>query len=736
MITSLHFSNMTKSTKILTLLCCFFLSNSSLYAHDLAQFVEGPNVPASPAKMTFVDNDQAYLQLTSDGKKIEKYDTKSGKLVETVFAVDYTRQTTNLPSISGFTLSPEGSKLLVWRNVEDVYRFSFTAEYFVYEFRSRLLTPLSDERNRQEAPLFSPDGRMIAYAHNNNLYIKKLDYGTDIAVTSDGVKNHIINGIPDWTYQEEFETTRSFVWSPDNLTLCYLKYNETDVPSYKFPLYEGACPELTKYELYPGEFTYKYPVAGQNNSRVSLHSYNIETRKTLDLKLPDPQIEYIPRIFYTSSESSLLALTLNRNQNRMEVYSINPKSNVAKSLLVETSTAWIEPDCYEKFKLYPEFFVLPSSRTGYKHYYKYSYNGASLGAITSGNFDVTEYYGFTSQPLVHYYQSTTSGAINRVISKIDSKGKITDITTAQGYGSALFTPSMTYYIETYSNITTPPVYKLIQTTSLKTLRTLEDNTAYSAEYANVPKAEFFKFNANGVELNGMMVKPTNFDASKKYPVIMNQYSGPGSQEVLNRWSMGWENYFATQGYIVVSVDGRGTGGRGRDFMTIVYKNLGHYESIDQVAAANYIAQLPYVNSSKIGIYGWSYGGYETIMAASTKNAPYAAAVAVAPVTDWRFYDSIYTERYMLTPQQNSTGYYTSATTTHIPDLKCPLLIIHGTADDNVHIYNSLQYITELGKVGRWCDFMPVINANHSIRGCARRSLVYKRMLEYFNNNMK
>lgn len=736
MITSLHFSKMIKS-RLIFIICLYALSGKSLlFADNIAQYVEGPNIPASPSKMTFVDNDQAYLQLSADCKKIDKYDTKTGKFLETVFSVDRTRQTTDLPSVAGFILSPEESKLLVWRNKEEIYRHSFSAEYYIYEFRSRLLTPLSEERKRQEAPLFSPDGRMVAYAYNNNLYIKKLDYGTDIAVTTDGKKNYIINGIPDWVYQEEFETTQSFVWSPDNLTLCYIKYNETDVPSYTFPLYAGACPKLSEYELYPGEFTYKYPVAGQNNSKISLHSYNIETRKTLDLTLPDQQIEYIPRIFYTPTETSLLVLTLNRDQNRMEVYSVNPKSNVAKSVLVETSTAWIEPDCYENFKLYPDFFVMPSSRSGHKHYYKYSYTGASLGAITSGNFDVTEYYGFTTQPLVHYYQSTASGAINRVISKIDSKGKVTDITPTQGYGAAIFSPTMAYYIETYSNATTVPVHKLMYTSTLKPVRTLVDNASYSIKFADTPKPEFFKFNANGVELNGMMVKPTNFNPTNKYPVIMNQYSGPGSQEVLNRWSMGWENYFATQGYLVVSVDGRGTGGRGRDFMTIVYKNLGYYESIDQNAAANYVASLPYVDSSRIGIYGWSYGGYETIMAASTNNAPYAAAVAVAPVTDWRFYDSIYTERYMLTPQQNSTGYSTSSTTSHINNLKCPLLIIHGTADDNVHIYNTLQYITDLGKAGRWCDFMPVINANHSIRGCSRRSLVYDRMLEYFNNNMK
>ncbi len=722
--------------KISSVLACCFIFSAYVSADNIERYVEGEQIPSAPAEMTFVDNDQAYLQLSANRREINKFDTKTGKLIETVFKVDHTRQVTDLPSISGFVLSPEGSKLMVWRNIEEIYRYSFSAEYYIYEFRSRILSPLSEERPRQQAPLFSPDGRMVAYCADNNLYLKKLDYGTDIAITTDGVKNKIINGVPDWTYQEEFSTTRSFDWAPDNLTICFLKYNESEVPSFKFPLYEGSCPELTQYALYPGEFSYKYPVAGQNNSIVTLHSYNIETRKTLDLKLPDSQSHYIPRIFYTSDANSLMAVSLNRDQNRMEIFSVNPKSNVAKSLMVETAKAWIEPDCYEKIKLYADFFVLPSSRTGFKHYYKYSYNGSLLGAITSGNYDVTDYYGYTTQPLTHYFQSTSSGAINRVVSKIDAKGKITDLTPAQGYGNAEFSPTMAYFITSYSNINTPPIYKLENTTSAKSIRTLEDNSNYALKFQSVPKPEFFTFTANGIEFNGMMIKPAHFDASLKYPVVMNQYSGPGSQEVLNRWSVGWQNYYAAEGYIVATVDGRGTGGRGYEFMSVVYKNLGHYESIDQVAAANHMAALPFVDNKRIGIFGWSYGGYESIMACSVKGAPFAAAVAVAPVTDWRFYDTVYAERYMLTPQQNPQGYKNSAAATHMNNRKCPLLIIHGTADDNVHFYNSIHYLTELSKEQKWCDVLPVANANHSIRGCNRRTLVYKRMLDYFNRNMK
>lgn len=701
----------------------------------IGKFVEQEAAPSVPAPMVFTDGDANCLQLSADGKSIDKIDTKTGKAVETIFSVDNTRETT-LQSIEGFTMSKSGMYMLVWNNSREQYRHSFTAQYYVYEFRSRILQPLSTERPRQQAPIFSPDSRMVAYVADNNIYLKKVDYGTDIAVTKDGKANEIINGIPDWTYQEEFSTTCSMAWAPDNLTLCYLKYNEKDVPLYSFPLYEGDCPAMPSYALYPGSFTYKYPVAGEKNSQVTLHSYNIETRKTLNLKLPDNRIEYIPRIMYGPTPEQLLAVGLNREQNKMELFSVNPKSNVAKSLLVEQSKAWIAPDCYEKITLAGDHFVIASTRTGYQHFYSYSYSGALLGAITSGNHDVTDYYGYNAQTGCHFFQTTADGAINRTIYKVDRKGRQTLVSPRSGYSFATFSPDCNNFVMCHSDATTAPVYTINSAVTGKALRTLVDNKTYAAQFATAPKAEFFTMENDGVTLNGSIIKPSDFDSSRRYPVIMNQYSGPGSQEVLNRWSMGWANYFATRGYVVITVDGRGTGGRGRAFMDVVYKRLGHFESIDQVAAANYAASLPFCDPDRIGIYGWSYGGYETIMAASQKNAPYAAAVAVAPVTDWRFYDTVYAERYMLTPQMNEAGYREASAITIAADRKCPLLIISGTADDNVHFYNTLHYMTALESNGMWADMMAVPNANHFIRGCGKRSLVYARMLDYFNRNMK
>lgn len=702
---------------------------------DIDKYVGSASYPKSPAQFSFMADGNFYLQLSSDRKKVVKYETKSGKEVEVMFDVDRAREIT-LPDIQGFTVSPDGSKIMVWRDVQMIYRRSFTASYYVYEIRSRILSPLSEERKRQQAPIFSPDGRMAAYVADNNVYIKKLDYGTDIPVTTDGAKNQIINGVPDWTYEEEFSTSMSMTWAPDNLTLCFLKYNESEVPVYSFPLYEGTCPRYPQYAKYPGDVTYKYPVAGERNSTVTLHSYNIETRKTKDIPLPDSRIEYIPRIKYALTPEQLIVTTLNRDQNRMEVYSVNPKSTVVKSLIVEESKAWILPESYEAMQLTPKGIVFPSSRTGYQHFYQYSYSGALVGALTSGDYDVDEYYGYDEASGCHYYRSTASGAINRVISRKDRKGKITDLTPAQGYASAVFSPDLQYYKLNFSTAQKAPRHSINQTSNNKEIRVLEDNSAYASRWASAPKAEFFTFDSDGNKLNGYIIKPTGFTESKRYPVIMFQYSGPGSQQVLNRWSMGWANYYATRGYIIMCVDGRGTGGRGRKFEQIVYKNLGHYESIDQVNAARYAATLPYVDGNRIGIHGWSYGGYETIMASSRPDAPYAAAVAVAPVTDWRFYDTIYAERYMLTPQQNEEGYNSSSAMSCMTRRKCPLLIITGTADDNVHFYNTVQYFAEMEQAGIWADLMIFPNENHFISCGNGRSVVYARMLDYFDRNMK
>ena len=705
------------------------------YGNDvksISKYVFPQNVPSSPVEYVYMPDGLTYLTLNNNGKSIVKYDIKTGKEIETVIDVAKTRGA-KIDAIEGFELSQDGSKLLVYTDKQMIYRRSFKASYYVYEIKRNMLVALSENFTHQQAPVFSPDARVVAFVVDNNIYLKKLDYNTEIAVTTDGKINEVINGVPDWVYEEEFTTNNSMTWSPDNMTLCFIKYNEKSVKDYTMQLYKGTCNPKRQYEFYPGEFKYKYPVAGEVNSVVSVHSYDVETRKIKKVALPDDRIEYIPRIAYGHDATRLIVTTLNREQNRMEIYAANPKSTVVKSIYVEESDSWIAPETYETIKYYPDYFILNSDKDGYSHIYQYSYSGNLMRKVTSGQYEVTDFYGFDNLGNA-YFQSTITGELNRVVSKLDRKGNIVHLSDEQGTASAVFSPAMNYAMLNYSNITTPPVYKIIDIKG-KEIRVLEDNASYAATYKSVPQKEFFKVKSNGIELNGVMLKPADFDTSKKYPVIMTQYSGPGSQQVRNRWQMDWEYYAVTQGFIVVCVDGRGTGFRGNEFERVVYKQLGYYETIDQLAAAKHVSSLSYVDSKRIGICGWSYGGYETLMAISHKQSPFAAAVAIAPVTDWRYYDTIYAERYMLTPQSNEEGYDAGSPIKLAKNVSCPLLLMSGTADDNVHFQNTIEYVSQLQSNGILCDMLIFPNMNHSINHCNARSLVYAKMIDYFKRNM-
>lgn len=692
-----------------------------------------PSNKVNPApRMAFMPDGLSYLAANADRTQIIKYDTATGQEIETVFTTAKTRET-SINGFEDFSISPDGTKLLIWDESEPVYRRSYKARHYVFEIKRNILRPLSTEHQLQRIPKFSPDSRCVAFVADNNIYLKKLDYNTEVAVTTSGAINSVINGATDWTYEEEFMSTSSLQWSPDSETLCYLSFDESNVPMYSFPMYEGACRPNDKYELYPGEFAYKYPVAGQPNSIVNLHSYDLSTRKTKDISLPDPNIEYIPRIDYTSSAEQLLVTTLNRDQNRLEIYSVNPKSTTVKSLLVEESAAWINPATYENLTVLPKSIILNSSRSGYSHLYEYSLTGAMTRQITSGDFDVKACYGADAQGNV-YCQTTKSGPLNRVVNKIDIKGRMTDLSPAEMTASAIFTPDKTKFVLTLQDATAAPSYALMSTAG-KRIRDLGDNSTYMAKYNDLPKKEFITIPSDGNELNAYVIKPTDFSASKKYPVIMWQYSGPGSQEVLNKWSVDWEQYAAKEGFVVVCVDGRGTGSRGRDFETCVYRNLGYYETIDQINAANYVSKLPYVDGARIGIAGWSYGGYETLMAISAAGNPYKAAVAIAPVTDWRYYDTVYAERYMLTPRANEDGYNDSAPINRTNKVDCQLLLMHGTADDNVHLANTMEYVSRLQMDGQLCSMLLFPNMNHSIYGCNSRAVVYGNMINFFKKNL-
>lgn len=718
-----------------------FAFNTKAYSdaeriQDMSFYVFPENITKSPKQHTFMPDGQTYLQLSDDGKTISKYDIATGNLLETVLDCSKTRET-KIDKIEGFIIDENATRILVFKNKEYVYRRSFTAEYYVYEIKRNILLPLSENHKRQQSPVFSPDGLMVAFVADNNIYLKKLVYNTEVAVTTDGIKNNIINGIPDWVYEEEFGRTCSMAWAPDNSTLCYIKYDESRVKTYTLPIYSNYCKPIKENELYPGELTYKYPVAGEQNSIVSLHSYDIDTRKNKTIAIDDSELEYIPAIHYAPNSDKLIVSTLNREQNKFTLYSINPKSTVVKTILIETDNAWVNEGAYNDIYYGENYFVMMSARSGYVHLYKYTYAGALIKQLTSGNFNVTDYYGTDKLGNI-YFQSTYSGAIHRTVNYIDKKtGKILFIGADKGNTSAEFSPNMGYYMLRFSNSVTPPNFTLYSTAKHKKIREIEDNASVAAKYREVSHKEFFTIKTPEVELNAYIIKPLGFSENKKYPVIMHQYSGPGSQQVLDRWEIDWQQYAAEQDYIVVCVDGRGTGGRDRAFETSVYKQLGQLESADQVAAANYLATLPYVDSERIAITGWSYGGYETLMAISAPNNPFKAAVAIAPVTDWRLYDTIYTERFMSTPQQNEDGYRVAAPsnfTKNIGDTE--LMIMYGTSDDNVHPANTIQYLSALQAQNRFCSVLMFPNMNHSINGCNARAQVYAAMMKFFDFHLK
>lgn len=708
------------------------LSAKSLTLEDA---VLKQNKPKGLGEMVSSIDGEFYFKLNDEMSKIEKISYRTGTLESTVFDSSTARDC-SIKEWDGYIMSADESKILLYTNYEPIYRHSFKADYYVYDVRHNKLVKLTDAGGEEIATL-SPDGRMVAYVKDNNVYIKKLDYGTTVQVTNNGKKNKIINGVPDWVYQEEFGMLNSLRWSPDNLTLAFLQWDESEVPMYNIPIYEGSCNPKSQYEIYPGNFQYKYPVAGEKNSKVGVISYDVETRALKTMSLPIDEEDYIPDIKFANSADRLMVTTLNRAQNKLRIFSVNPRSKVAKLAYSENSDTWIDSDFAEKANYLDGSFVILSEKDGYTHLYQYSYSGALIKQLTFGEWNVTDYYGYDPLQRTHYIQTTQNGPLNRVLAKVDSKGTVTAMTKGDGTYSAKFNHTYTYYVQNFSSAKMPNQYVLFNSKG-KSIREVETNIDYRNKYvvSDIPVKEFFQMQSDGVTLNGYMIKPVNFDPAKKYPVIMSQYSGPGSQEVKNQWGMDWTYYFATQGYIVACVDGRGTGARGKKFQSLVYMNLGKYETKDQLAAARYMATLNYVDSSKIGIWGWSYGGYETLMAMSQPNSLYKAGVAIAPVTDWRFYDSIYAERYMRTPNENVGGYKESSPLNKVNEQKGKLLMICGTADDNVHIANTLQYSAEMTAQNKLLEMMFFTNMNHSINGCDVRLPLFHKVLDFYDRNLK
>lgn len=684
-----------------------------------------------------------YTQISSDHKRIVKYSFKTGEEVGTLFDVTTARDC-DLKSFDDYILSPDEKLILIQTETKPIYRHSFTAVYYIYNVKNNKMEPLSNN-GPQQVPLFSPNGNQIAFVRNNNIYLVKLLFGnSESQVTKDGEYNHVLNGIPDWVYEEEFSFNRAFDFSADSKMIAYVRFDESAVPMFSFPWYKGLAPEKTSYATYPGAYEYKYPKAGEVNSKVSVHTYDIKSHVTRKMDLQIDSDGYIPRIKFTSDPEKLAIMTLNRHQNRLDLYMANPRSGLCKVAIRDEAEQYIKESAYSNIKFYPEHIVMMSEKDGYNHLYLYTIAGNLVKQITKGQFEVTSFLGWDQKANVFYYASNEGSPLRTAIYKIDGKGKKTKLSTRTGSNSAIFSTNQKYYINTFSNISTPTLITLNDNRG-KELTTLLDNSKLKAQTAqlNMPQKEFFTFRtSSGVELNGWMMKPANFNANKKYPVILHQYSGPGSQQVIDRWGIGsfgdgglFEAYMCDKGYIMVCVDGRGTGGRGAAFEKCTYLQLGVKEAEDQVETARYLGTLPYIDGKRIGIWGWSFGGYNTLMSMSDGSGAFKAGVAIAAPSDWRFYDTVYTERFMRTPKENAEGYDAGSAIKRAPQLKGSLLLIHGTADDNVHYQNCAEYSEALVQAGIQFDMQVYTNRNHGIFGGKTREHLMNRVANFFIQNL-
>lgn len=688
-------------------------------------------------------DDEHYSQMNAEGTQIIKYSFKTGKQVEVLFDAATARECP-FKQFDSYSFAPDGSKLLIATETTPIYRRSYTAVHYLYSLKRNLegkinnvVEKLSDG-GPQQVPVFSPDGNMVAFVRDNNIYLVKLLYGnSESQVTEDGERNKIIYGTPDWVYEEEFGYNRALEFSADSKMLAFVRWDESAVRSYSFPVFAGEAPRIAAYEKYPGSYTYKYPKTGEENSKVSVLTFDIKSKVTRKMQVPLDEDGYIPRIRFTKDPAKLAIMTLNRHQNRLDLYMGDPRSTVCKLALRDESDTYIKPNVFDNIRFYEDGFSFMSERSGFNHLYWYNLSGTLVKQVTKGEFEVKDFYGYSPEDGSFYYSSNEESPLRQAVYKTDRKGRKTKLSGQVGTNNAQFSNGLKFFMNRYTNLDTPMVITLNDNTG-KVLTTLLDNSKLKERLAqyDMPKKEFFQFKtSDGTQLNGWMMKPTKFDGNRKYPVLMYQYSGPGSQEVLDTYGVSWETYMASQGYVVVCVDGRGTGGRGAAFEKCTYLNLGVKEAHDQVETAQYLGTLPYVDKNRIGIWGWSFGGYMTLMSMSEGTPVFKAGVAVAAVTDWNYYDTIYGERFMRTPQENAEGYKAGSAFTRADKLHGKLLLVHGLADDNVHYQNCAEYAEHLVQLGKQFDMQVYTNRNHSIIGGKTRLHLYTKLTDFFKANL-
>ncbi len=671
-----------------------------------------------------MNNGKQYTVLNRDPYRgLVSVDTYNYSTLEKVATVISTSDVDGLKDFSSYSFSEDETKLLLATEVESIFRRSTLGIFYLYDIASKKLTKISDAKIQE--PTLSPDNTKVAYVRENNLFLFDLESGRTQQVTQDGVKNKIINGVTDWVYEEEFSFVRAFEWNKDGSMIAFLRFDETNVPEFSMDVY-GT-------DKYPSQHVFKYPKAGEDNAVVSLHIYDVKNDATKAIDLGDAY--YIPRIKWMNDKNSLSVQTMNRHQNHLKFHLVAMKTSKVSLLLEETDEAYVDVHDNLTF-LADDSFIWTSEKDGWNHIYLYNSEGKLINQVTQGDWEVTKYYGYDQNEDKIYYQSTENGSINRGVYSIETNGKKKKVLAAkEGHNSASFSTDFTYFINNYSSATTPPMYTLHTALTGKKVKDILDNTELSKklqDYETSPK-EFSTIEINGNDLNMYLIKPTDFDPSKKYPLLMYQYSGPGSQNVSNSWAGSndyWHQMLVSRGYIVACVDGRGTGYKGSDFKKVTYLNLVKYETEDQITAAKKLSELDYIDESRTGIWGWSFGGHMATNALLKGNDTFEMAIAVAPVTSWRFYDTIYTERFMRTPEENPNGYDDNSPFNYPELLKGDYLLIHGSGDDNVHVQNTMRMVEALIQANKQFEWGIYPDKNHGIYGGNTRIHLYTKMTDF------
>ena len=724
--------NSKKITALLLFLCCTVFGQQKI---TIDEIYNGTFRAEEMDELQSMKNTNQYTVLNLDYQSrsmtIDLYDFATLKKVTTLIDTKSFKELEN--GIDSYTFDDSEKQILIACNSNKIFRHSFTADYYLYNLGNKQLTKLFEDQVQE--PTFSPDGKKIAYSKENNLYVYDIASKQTTAITTDGKKNSIINGITDWVYEEEFAFVRAFDWSKDSKKVAYIRFDETEVPEFSMSIFEK--------NLYPTIETFKYPKAGEKNSLVSLHLYDVDSKGTKNVNLGMYNDFYIPRIEWTNDANVLSAKILNRHQDNLDLLFVDGTTGATKVVLNEKDKAYIDfVDTDNLTFLKDNSFIWTSEKDGFNHIYVYDKTGKLKKQVTKGNWEVTSYYGFDEKTNTVFYQSTENGSINRDVYRIslDGKNKLR-LSKNTGTNAATFSPNFQYYINTFSSANQPTTYTLNEAKLGKQVQSIEDNQALASRLKNynLPSKEFFVMKtAKGNELNAWIMKPKDFDPSKKYPVFMYQYSGPGSQQVNNEWNSYddyWFMMLTQQGYIVACVDGRGTGFKGADFKKVTQKELGKYEVEDQIDAAKVIGNYAFVDKARIGIFGWSYGGFMSSNCILKGNDVFKMAIAVAPVTNWRFYDSVYTERYMQTPQENPSGYDENSPINHVNKLKGKYLLIHGSGDDNVHVQNTMQMMEALIQANKQFDSQIYPDKNHGIYGGKTRIQLYTKMTNFIKENL-